>query len=113
MGEYVTGTGIRLTHVHEPYLCFGRPCVIHNPMPGPWESWPTHWRADAGKMERLCPCGVGHPLAEDYERLRTNMHEEWKIQVYLSHACCGCPCAPLPDGVIDGEWYETPKALPN
>lgn len=113
MAGYVTGTGIRLTKVHEGWECLGRPCVIHDPMPGPWESWPTDWIMASGRMVRVCPCGVGHPVAEDYERMRINFHEEWQIQAYLSHVCCGCPCAPLPEGVIDGEWYETPKALPN
>lgn len=111
MAGYVTGTGQELINVHQPYLCVGRPCVIHNPLDGPWSSWPTHWREDAGKMERICPHGVGHPVAEDWARLRQNLHEEWKIQAHMVHACDGCPCAPLPDGVIDGEWFETPKGI--
>ena len=40
-------------------------------------------------MERVCPCGVGHPVAEMYERVLAN-GEGW----ILTHGCCGCPCSP-------------------
>ena len=83
--EYVTGTGQALVHVHDPSRCQGRWCVIHNPMPGPWDAWPTHWRSDRGIMERVCPHGTGHPVAEDYGRV-----SGWE----LVHGCCECPCAP-------------------
>lgn len=95
---YVTGTGQHLTQIHPEYRCVtSRWCVIHRPMPGPWSDWPTHWRSDwGGFMERICPCGVGHPVAEDSPR-----HNWW-------HGCCGIHrCVPtlaeLQRYDIDGE----------
>lgn len=58
-------------------------CAIHNPMPGPWRDWPRLWHEDAGIMERVCPCGIGHPVAEMYE---------WAVASgkghLLVHGCC-------------------------
>lgn len=76
--------------------------------------WPLNWRADAGVMERLCPCGVGHPDPDHlaYARSLTPVHDcalsrdhspgerpdlddqgdcafphlEWQSV----HGCCGC-----------------------
>lgn len=65
------------------------PCVIHSPLDGPWRKWPLIWRhADmidevfgtSQGFERMCPCGVGHPAAEDYFR---RGYDE------LMHGCCG------------------------
>jgi len=97
MTEYTTGTGVKLTAVHEPWRCLGRWCVIHNPMPGPWSDWPTHWRGDTGEMERICPCGVGHPAVES-------------LRASGVHGCCGrhrCwPSEYEKDGFIEGEVVE-------
>jgi hypothetical protein len=97
---YVTGTGQRMT-THPLKHCKFRWCVIHNPMPGVWEPWPTHWRTDRNLMERICPCGVGHPAAEEY------MIHNYAV---LVHGCCGIhQCIPDLDnlstnpGIIDGE----------
>ena len=60
MEPYTTGTGQELK-VHERTKCRGTHCAIHNPSQHFMRQWPTHWRYDAGKMERLCPHGVGHP----------------------------------------------------
>lgn len=88
---YVTGSGQRLTAVHDRRNCEGNdpstPCVIHNPTPGPWSSWPTFWRSDAHFMERICPCGIGHPAVEE-------------INGSGVHGCCRCPCS---KNFIDGE----------
>jgi hypothetical protein len=82
---YITGTKQMLFNVHAKETCRGW-CVIHNPMPGPWDEWPTHWRDDMGIMERLCPHGIGHPAAEE-------LVNSFSIGV---HPCDGCPCS-LPD----------------
>lgn len=66
--------------------------MIHRPMPGPWESWPTHWRGDRGIMERICTHGTGHPVAESWGYLP---------DYELIHGCCGCPCAPKGDEVVE------------
>lgn len=93
MARWVTGTGQELLNVHNSEVCTGW-CVIHNPLPGPWESWPTNWRGDQRVLgilvdiwrgfERICPHGVGHPAPEEILR---NKHEG-------VHACDGCPCGP-------------------
>lgn len=75
---------------HNSGQCFGQWCAIHRPMPGPWESWPRQWRDDRGILERVCPCGTGHPVAEMYE---------WAIAngkgFELVHGCCvEHACAP-------------------
>lgn len=89
-GQYVTGTGQQLLNVHPQASCKGW-CVIHNPLPGPWDTWPTNWRDARDEpfgiwtgFERVCIHGMGHTAAE--EILRGNDH---------AHGCCGlCPCTP-------------------
>lgn len=97
---YITGTGQRMT-THSAAHCRYRWCVIHRPMPGIWADWKTHWRSDRNIMERLCPCGVGHPAAEEY------MFHNYAV---LTHGCCGRHvCVPnlndleRPSSIIDGE----------
>jgi hypothetical protein len=49
--------------------------------------WPTHWRGDRGLMERICPCGIGHPDPDDLafkESIGIDAHVEG------IHGCCGC-----------------------
>lgn len=65
MEEYRTGTN-QLISVHERGLCFDTSaCVIHGPSDHHMIGWPTHWRDDMKKMERLCPHRVGHPDPDD------------------------------------------------
>ena len=87
---YTTGVGQELQDVHPKGICTGW-CVIHNPVPGPWQQWPTVWRGDGPGdiwrgFERQCPHGVGHPAVEEILRGR---HDG-------SHGCCEhqCPCLP-------------------
>lgn len=99
---YMTGTGQQMV-THSQANCRGVWCVIHRPMPGPWYSWPTHWRTDRGIMERICGHGVGHPAAEEYSLRPAST---------LDHGCCGCPCQSAPEtSFIDGEWVETQKGI--
>lgn len=88
---YLTGSGQLLHNVHDWRDCGGSFCVVHNPMRGPWSSWPTFWRDDRRIMERICPCGIGHPAVEE-------VHDILGI-----HGCCGCPCFPSKYKIIDGE----------
>lgn len=90
-GRYVTGTGQVIINVHQPYQCHGPWCVIHNPAPGPWSDWPTHWVENSpysltnGWMGRVCAHGVIHPCVEDNVPTALIPH----------HADCdGCPCGP-------------------
>lgn len=90
--DYVTGAGQSL-HVHSRKECTGEWCVIHNPMPGEHNEWPTYWRDDRRIMERTCPHGVGHPTPE---------YVDYVISVEKGyeaiHGCCGCPCYPPDHG---------------
>jgi hypothetical protein len=78
-----------LHKTHEWRGCEGFYCVIHNPCPGPWSDWPTFWRDDGRFMERVCPCGIGHPAVED-RRASGSVH-----------GCCGVHACSVK--VIEGE----------
>jgi hypothetical protein len=108
---YTTGLGQQLA-THHIVTCKFRWCVVHSPMPGPWDQWPTYWDHQRRLMMRQCPCGARHPAAEEYM-----LHGAGA----LIHPCCKrCPCVPnLNDiqsakqtpGTIDGEAWETTPIL--
>lgn len=80
---FLTGTGQRLTQLHDPAECEGRGCVIHHPSFHSMRLYRTHWREDRGIMERICPHGVGHPDPDS----------PWPKDSYQwVHGCDGC-CA--------------------
>lgn len=74
-----------LKNVHDPSVCAGDPCTIHNMTDHHMRGWPQHWRDDRHIMERICPHGVGHPDPDERSDIDT------------THACDGC-CAPLEKG---------------
>lgn len=80
-----------LLKVHPESKCEGRPCVVHNPLPGHMMSWPINFRSDLGISERICPHGVGHPCEEDV-LWKKSMGQDWVVV----HSCDGC-CVP-PEG---------------
>lgn len=84
--EYITGTGQRIL-VHTKEDCLGEHCPIHNPSDHHMKDWPTHWRDDRNLMERICPCGVGHPDPDDLEFKRRTGSD---MLVESVHGCCGC-----------------------
>ena len=86
--EYMTGTGQRVL-VHNKESCKGGNCCIHNPSDHHMKDWPTNWRGDRGLMERLCPCGVGHPDPDDLA-FKESIGVDVKVEAI--HGCCGC-CA--------------------
>lgn len=61
---------------HGPELC-EPPCPLHHRTDHAMRAFPQHWRGDAGLMERICPCGIGHPDPDD-RRARTQP----------AHGCC-------------------------
>jgi len=63
----------------------GRPCAVHWPSEHHMRSWPQHWRADRGIIERFCEHGIGHPDPDDEARNKV-------------HGCDGC-CTGGPMGV--------------
>lgn len=85
MEWYETGTG-QTVKVHGIEDCKGRNCVIHNPSDHHMKDWPTHWRGDRQLMERICPCGIGHPDPDDLA-----FKESIGIDVETEgiHGCCG------------------------
>lgn len=86
MEKYTTGTGQKIL-VHNKEDCKGEYCCIHNPSDHHMKDWPLHWRDDRGLMERICPCGIGHPDPDDLafkKRMGVN------IKIESIHGCCGC-----------------------
>lgn len=71
----------RRIYTHHPSKCAGRHCCIHNPSDHHMKDWPQNWRDDRGIMERICPCGIGHPDPDDPKA--KDPHES-------VHGCCGC-----------------------
>lgn len=71
-----------LTFVHAEDACVGDSCTIHRMSDHSMRSFPQHWRADRGIMERICPHGIGHPDPDDY---RVNQYEYERV-----HGCDGC-----------------------
>lgn len=81
-----------LTNVHSQSKCAGRPCVLHNPSDHHMRTWPTHFRADKGQMERTCPHGIGHPDPDDIA-----WHESEGRDWMGIHGCDGCCSPPKPE----------------
>lgn len=99
--EQVTLESGQVLQTHERTQCIGTWCAVHQPMPGPWADWPRSWRTDRAIMERTCPHGVGHPVAEMYE------HSVAQGRAYdLVHGCCAdCICSPrLAKRTMEGGW---------
>lgn len=82
------GDGYVLGSVHDPAVCEGRGCGIHNhPSDHPLKDAPMLWRADRGILERICEHGIGHP---DYDSATyLTSIGKWYENI---HGCCGC-CA--------------------
>lgn len=91
MELYTTGTGQSI-RVHDEAMCTA-PCPIHKPSDHAMRSFPTHWRDDRGLMERICPCGVGHPDPDTIEFYRRHYGEEVARTIGI-HGCCGLHCGP-------------------
>ena len=72
---------------HDPALCEGRPCCVHNPSDHHMRDWPQNYRIDTGVTERICSHGVGHPDPD----------QTWpKDDPHWIHGCDGC-CSPERD----------------
>lgn len=80
----------RLGFVHDPKRCANRGCAIHNhPSDHPLKDAPMLWRDDAGKLERICPHGIGHDDHDSVEWAKGAFPDRKHIGV---HGCDGC-CA--------------------
>lgn len=69
---------------HDPAMCAGERCIFHNPSPHRMGSWPYNLRA-SGLVERLCPCGVGHPDPDSVAWFEAQGRPGFSV-----HGCCGC-----------------------
>jgi hypothetical protein len=84
-GGVVVSNGV-IRQVHNRADCAGREsCWIHRPSEHRLRAWPIFWRADAGKVERLCPHGVGHPDPDDATYLISIGRRSADV-----HGCDGC-----------------------
>lgn len=72
---------------HDPALCAGQACVLHNPSDHHMRGWPRNYRHDRWLTERLCPHGVGHPDPDDVA-----WHVSEGRDYQGVHGCDGC-CA--------------------
>ena len=69
---------------HDPVVCKGHVCVIHNRTDHNMRSFPQHWRDDRKIMERICPHGIGHPDPDEKDYLELVGRD---VGV---HGCDGC-----------------------
>lgn len=76
---------------HPESKCAGSryPCCVHRPSDHALKDAPLNWRGDLGLMERLCPCGIGHPDPDDLEYKRRIMGAEYNRYAFGVHGCCG------------------------
>ena len=81
--------GGQIIQAHTIDTCEGGFCCIHQPSQHHMVEWRQNWRDDAGKMERLCSHGIGHPDPDD-------------LHPNTVHGCDGC-CAP------PGEIFLSPQ----
>lgn len=76
-----------LGNTHDPSLCEGRGCAIHNhPSDHPLKDAPLYWRPDRGILERVCKHGTGHPDADSAAYLRS-VGRDWE-NVHGCDFCC-------------------------
>lgn len=81
--------GERLINTHDPELCKGRPCAIHNPSNHSMSEFPQHFRDDRGMVERICPHGIGHP-DPDHMSWYASCHTTRETHYEGVHGCDGC-----------------------
>lgn len=93
-------TGTILENVHDPILCMGRPCVLHNRTKHSMRHFPQMYRMDNGLMERVCPHGVGHPDPDSPEDIN------W------THGCDGCCSGSYEEPVRGTEMTLSPTMTP-
>lgn len=75
-----------LRNVHDPAVCEGRGCAIHNrPSDHALAEATLNWREDRGILERICMHGVGHPDADSAAYLESIGQGAQNV-----HGCDGC-----------------------
>jgi hypothetical protein len=65
MGQTVLTSGRTLTH-HDPDVCNGEPCPLHNPTDHRFRQYPLDWKEEWGIMVRVMKDGQTIPDPDDY-----------------------------------------------
>ena len=76
-----------LTHTHDQ--CVGRNCVIHNPSDHWMRGWEKNYRADTGRVERVCKHGIGHPDPDDVAYWLAIGKTQTAVTTHGCDGCCG------------------------
>jgi len=84
-------------HAHDPSICEGENCCIHNPSDHHMRGFKQNYRLDRGLMERICPHGVGHPDPDHLDFVERVRGKE-AARVEAVHGCDGC-CKPPADPI--------------
>jgi hypothetical protein len=78
---------MRLFNTHNPKLCEGRNCTIHNnPSLHALTMEPLVWDEETAAVKRQCIHGFIHPDIDDLEYRKT----VGQYHSYVSHDCDGC-----------------------
>jgi NTP pyrophosphatase (non-canonical NTP hydrolase) len=86
-----------LSYAHSEFRCAHRSmCPIHKLTDHPMRSFPQHWRADRGLMERTCPHGIGHPDPDAWEYY-LEVGGLARVVSEFTHGCDGCCRGSYPD----------------
>jgi hypothetical protein len=70
--------------VHNPNVCRGEKCALHNPSDHSMLKWPMLLR-ETGLVERTCEHGIGHPDPDSMRWMNKTFGDGWGI-----HGCDGC-----------------------
>lgn len=74
---------------HEPSVCVGEFCPLHNPSPHVLLHLNQQWRSAAYLMERICSHGVGHPDPDHISAVAKLKGHAFAPTQSL-HGCDGC-----------------------
>jgi hypothetical protein len=97
--------GVKKLKVHNPVICAGRSCSVHNPSDHHMKDWPLNWRSDRRIMERLCThynddgsvsYQIGHPDPDDADFRERRDGDNYDPG---THGCDGC-CFPPQVGSV-------------
>ena len=88
MDIIATYTG-QLLEVHDPNVCAGHHCCIHNPSRHALDRAPLHWYPGTALMLRICEHRIGHPDPDSVAALFAAGRPASD-----THVCDGC-CGPV------------------
>lgn len=79
---------------HAATACDGSPCPLHAPSDHALRDAPLNWRQERYLMERICPCGVGHPDPDHLTRV-SRIYSDGVARGQGVHGCCPRRCCSL------------------